>query len=53
MKYLQMHRAVVCIQTAYRRYIARKKYLMLKAAIVMIQSHFRGALVRRKIEKVR
>uniref|UniRef100_A0A0M3KBC8 Hum-2 (inferred by orthology to a C. elegans protein) n=1 Tax=Anisakis simplex TaxID=6269 RepID=A0A0M3KBC8_ANISI len=52
-KYLQMHRAAICIQTAYRRYIAHKRYVMLRRTILMIQTHYRGAVIRKKVEKLR
>lgn len=47
-----MYRAAVCIQTAFRGYIMRRRYRCMKAAVIMIQTHFRGFLVRKKVEKV-
>lgn len=52
MKYLQMYRAAICIQTAFRRYAAQRHYKLLKAVIIMTQANYRASVVRQKVEKV-
>uniref|UniRef100_A0A3B4V032 Assembly factor for spindle microtubules n=1 Tax=Seriola dumerili TaxID=41447 RepID=A0A3B4V032_SERDU len=41
LEYLSKHRAVICLQAAYRGYNVRKQLRIQRTAAVMIQSHFR------------
>ncbi|VDK73468.1 unnamed protein product [Onchocerca ochengi] len=52
-KYLQMHRATICIQTVFRRYAAQRRYRLLKAVIIMIQTRYRASVIRQKLKKLR
>ncbi|KIH45389.1 hypothetical protein ANCDUO_24570 [Ancylostoma duodenale] len=51
--YLQMHRAAIVIQTAYRRYVCESRYRKLRCAVVAIQAQYRAAKVRAWVEKMR
>ncbi|CAL2045718.1 unnamed protein product [Caenorhabditis brenneri] len=52
-KYLQMHRAVITMQSAVRGFLERRKYEKIRKAVIGIQAAFKAQRVRRHVEKLR
>ncbi|KAF1750538.1 hypothetical protein GCK72_017088 [Caenorhabditis remanei] len=52
-KYLQMHRAVITMQSATRGFLERRNYERIRNATIGIQAAFKAQRVRRYVEKLR